>query len=234
MNEDDVVKLLAGWLTSHGSEVYANKKGLGYPVFRCNSSRKLDMLVLFDSEYFGLEVKKNTGPLDQYNNILHTESNIYAGFNQLLKYAKNNAIYYVNNDPVVISGYALATGNSVRGGIFLDENILHNRNTGFMDYSNFGGVHLHNLPFTGVLKTHINMSGRLFPVSEYSKSTTCCQMFWRWSKAVLCDKEVGLLLSTGLNTSCDYGKFYPIIWTKTLHQPPTLRILSSRKIRYHT
>ena len=172
-NEKDTMLVLTNWLSNFNIKIWWNQKNdYNFPQFTTKDSKRSDLLMYANKKYYVIECKK----ADQ-------KKNIYDAFFQLLNYSIDDTIYMIDNTPIDIGGYLLATEYSVHGHLFdVKYDILMTGN----DFSKSRLWAIKN--------------GQI-PMCEHSMTEMICRLLWRGISEYDIKYPIGVLLSNELNNS---------------------------------
>lgn len=178
-NETEVKQAVSDWLESFGCKIWWERKNkvYDYPVFkakrgRAGTTEKPDILILTNGKYSMCETK----------NAEH-KKNVYDALFQTLRYATNGDMeYFINGstEPILISGYMVATQHSINGRLFQSD---HEKLNESMSESRLYAIN--------VLQE--------LPQREYLMTEQFTRIIWRGAKKFNCEYKVGTLLSNVLN-----------------------------------
>ena len=176
--EENVKKALCGWLEANGCKVYWEKaNAFGKPIFSTDAGtcERPDLLtqitdVFENNTYYALEVKDGS-----------SSSNVYDSFPQVLRYAKGKYNYFIDGNPITVSGYFSANLNSINGHLFSKDTDTLNNPENFSDG-----------------RKEAIAKGEL-PENEHILTEQFLRLLWRMAKEYRIETRIGALLSTKLN-----------------------------------
>jgi hypothetical protein len=172
-NEKDTMIVLSNWLSNFNIKIWWNQKNNhNFPQFTTKSSKRSDLLMYANNKYYVIECKQ----ADQ-------KKKIYDAFFQLLNYSIDDTVYQIDDNPIRIDGYLLATENSINGHLFdVKYDILMTGND-----------------FSEQRQWAIN-DGQI-PICEHSMTEMICRLLWRGISEYDIKYPIGVLLSDKLNNS---------------------------------
>jgi len=172
-NEKDTMLVLSNWLSNFNIKIWWNQKNNhNFPQFTTKSSKRSDLLMYANNKYYVIECKQ----ADQ-------KKKIYDAFFQLLNYSIDDTVYQIDDNPIRIDGYLLATENSINGHLFdVKYDILMTGND-----------------FSEQRQWAIN-DGQI-PMCEHSMTEMICRLLWRGISEYDIKYPIGVLLSDKLNNS---------------------------------
>jgi len=172
-NEKDTMLVLSNWLSNFNIKIWWNQKNNhNFPQFTTKSSKRSDLLMYANNKYYVIECKQ----ADQ-------KKKIYDAFFQLLNYSIDDTVYQIDDNPIRIDGYLLATENSINGHLFdVKYDILMTGND-----------------FSEQRQWAIN-DGQI-PICEHSMTEMICRLLWRGISEYDIKYPIGVLLSDKLNNS---------------------------------
>lgn len=167
INEDVVKDTLSKWLNQFGVKVYWEKENIyHYPVFKTSLKERPDLIIEKNNKFFAVEVK------DSFKG----DGNVADSFTQIIKYANNGAKYFIGFREINISGYLVATQNSIKGHL-CNEEIIDTPSQNRQWSINHGET----------------------PKKEYGKTKLFIRLAWREAKEKAIPCGVGALLSSSLD-----------------------------------
>lgn len=182
ITEENVKQFLTGWLTPYVHDIWWEQKndfGCGVFSVKGTGGKKPDMIIRYRREVVAVEVKMGLKSKELYN-----------AFPQILDYYNDVTECYIDGQPLKITGYVVATKNSIDGRLFREECFSRYES---MDKS----------------RREIADQGRL-PHNEYERTEMFTRILWRmtsWREGVF----IGALLSSALD---DENTRYPKILGK--------------------
>jgi len=182
-NETKVKYAISKWLSGFECKIWWEKTNTLYDVFKAvvddsGTVEKPDILIQNnDEKYYLCEVK----------NAEHNSS-VYDAFFQTIRYATNKTEYFldVDDSPLPISGYMVATQHSITGKLFSD---CDKQIEVFSDGRNAA------------------IERKELPKHEHNMTEQFSRLMWRGLTEFNCTKKAGVLLSDVLNDGYPYPLF---------------------------
>jgi len=172
-NEKDTMLVLSDWLNNFNIKIWWNQQNeFNHPIFKTKGSKRSDLLIYANKKYYVIECKQ-----------ANQKNKIYNSFFQLLNYSINDTVYLINNKPVKVGGYLIATENSINGHLFDDKYDI------LMSDSDFSEQRLWAIK-----------NGEI-PQCEHSMTEMFCRLLWRGIFEYDIKLPIGVLLSDKLNNS---------------------------------